>query len=309
MKFLPFSNYSITGDATDCPICKSSQFTSISQWDRRFKKLHQVKCDQCSLVRHLPLPDEAGLAKYYAEEYRSDYQNVSVTPTERHRRKRIREAERRTANLDQNLKSGMHLLDFGCGSGEFVEFCGQQGVISTGFEPGEAYSTYAREQMGLNVVTGAYQDLNFDEKFDVITSFHVFEHLVDPLNAIEKMKTWLKPDGKIFIEVPNTNHILIKGFGGLHFAHTIGFARYSLEYLGAVAGLKIADVFDEFDIGIIFEHGTPRELTDIANDGQNEMAKWTKGSVHKQYWRYTFSKLIGNRLTDHYKEYSAPSGS
>lgn len=305
MKFLPFSSYAITGEATDCPVCKSAQYTSVSRWDRRFKKLYQVKCDECALVRHLPLPDDVGLAKYYAEEYRSDYQNVSVTPTERHRNKRIKEANRRIKNLGDNLKSEMRLLDFGCGSGEFVETCGRQGVNSTGFEPGEAYSTYARQTMGLNVVTGAYQDLNFDEKFDVITSFHVFEHLVDPLRAIEKMKTWLKPDGKIFIEVPNTNHILIKGFGGLHFAHTLGFARYSLEYLGAVAGLKVKDVFDEFDIGIVFEHGEPCPLEDIAHDGQKEMAKWTRTSVHKQYWRYTAAKLVGIRLTDKYKDYSA----
>lgn len=305
MKFLPFSSYSITGDATNCPVCNTDQYTSVSQWDRRFKKLHQVKCNNCALVRHMPLPDEAGLAKYYAEEYRSDYQNVSVTPTERHRSKRIIEANRRITNLGQNLKAEMRLLDFGCGSGEFVEICGKQGIVSTGFEPGEAYSTYAREKMGLNVVTGAYQDLNFDETFDIITSFHVFEHLVDPLKAIEKMKTWLNSDGKIFIEVPNTNHILIKGFGGLHFAHTLGFARYSLEYLGAVAGLKVAGVFDEFDIGILFEHGEPRPLEQIARDGQEEMAKWTQTSVHRQYWQYTAAKLFGKRLTDKYREYSA----
>jgi len=305
MKFLPFTRYSIPGEATDCPVCAQSEYTSISRWDRRFKKLHQVKCNECALVRHFELPDDAGLAKYYAEEYRLDYQNVSGPPTEHHRKKRINEANHRIRNLGDNLNSGMRLLDFGCGSGEFVELCGKQGIASTGFEPGEAYSAHARETMGLNVVTGAFQDLDFDEKFDLITSFHVFEHLVDPLAAIKKMNTWLNPNGKILIEVPNTNYILIKGFGGLHFAHTLGFARYSLEYLGARAGLKVAEVFDEFAIGILFERGTPRPLAEIANDGQKEMHKWTQRNVHRQYWRYTLAKLAGKRLTDNYAEFSA----
>lgn len=302
MKFLPFTSYPVTGGSTPCPVCTEVEYTSVSQWDRRFKSLHHVKCDCCALVRHMPLPDDATLEKYYAQEYRSDYQNVS-TPTKHHRDKRLLEASRRVEKLSTKLSTGTRLLDFGCGSGEFIETCNAKGALTTGFEPGEGYSEYARETMGLNVVTGSYQQLDFDEKFDVITSFHVFEHLVDPLTAIEKMKTWLKPNGLIFIEVPNTNHSLLKGFGCLHFAHTLGFSRYSLEYLGAKKGLKISVVFNEFDIGIVFENGEPRSLIDIAEDGQQEMKKWTQSSVHRQYWRYTFSKLFNKQLTDNYQKY------
>ena len=296
MKFIPFTSYDINNGSEICPVCNSNKSTEISNLDRRFKYLLHVKCETCALIRQMPLPSKLDLEEYYAEEYRVDYQNVSSEPTEKHRNKRLSEGGKRLGRLGKLISEIDTVLDFGCGSGEFIELCIQKNLTATGFEPGNGYAEYARSKRNLNVISGASHALKFEERFDLITTFHVFEHLVDPLKKKKKMQLWLKPQGKIFLETPNLKNALYKGFGCLHFAHTLGFSRYSMEYLGATAGLKVNRVFDDFDIGILFEIGTPRPLEIIAKDAIEEMNGWSKSKIHKQFWRYSFSKLTGKNF-------------
>ncbi|MCH2250724.1 MAG: class I SAM-dependent methyltransferase [Cognatishimia sp.] len=137
-----------------------------------------------------------------------------------------------------------------------------------------------------------WQDFAPDAPVDAVASFHVFEHLLDPMSAVAAVTSWLKEDGYFYIEVPNAkNGLELKGFGSLHMAHTLGFARYSIELLGALNGLKVIEVFNEYDIGIIFQKGKPRAVEDIKSDAASEFAQFSKASVHAQFWSYTFGKL------------------
>ncbi len=257
-RHLPLTGYGVAGGRRDCPLCGSDEFSELSDWDRRLKRLRHVTCSGCGLVRQDPLPSEASLAAYYATAYRRDYQGALSGPSRRHRRKRLREGRRRLEKLTPLLAGRRSVLDCGCGSGEFVELCGGQDLVATGFEPGIGYASYARESRELNVVCGSWEDVSVSGRFEVLTAFHVFEHLLDPRSALERMTEWLAPDGLIFLETPNIGNGLIeKGFGALHFAHTLGFTRATLEYLGALCNLKIEAVFDEYDIGIVFSRHSP----------------------------------------------------
>ena len=92
------------------------------------------------------------------------------------------------------------------------------------------------------------------------------------------------------------NALKLKGFGSLHMAHTIGFGRYSLELLGAYSGMVPLEVFDEFDIGIIFTKGQPRPLEEIKSNSIDEFNNLTSKQVNKQFWLYSTSKLFGKRF-------------
>jgi hypothetical protein len=67
----------------------------------------------------------------------------------------------------------------------------------------------------------------------MISSFHDFEHLVDPLSAFAKARAWLKPGGLLYLEVPNVNTTGQTFRSRFHFAHVF---HYSSETLGAMAG-------------------------------------------------------------------------
>ena len=296
MKNLPFTKYSRNGKPVACPICGSAKRTIISKYDRRFKILPHAKCGECALVRHEFMLSDKELADYYSNSYRKDYQRVSSGPTSKHIRKRQSEAKSRLAKLEPYQLRNSHLLDFGCGSGEFVELTQNEGAISRGFEPGHLYASYAKEQKALDVANCGWDSFECKEKMDIITSFHVFEHLTKPIKAFEKAVSWLKEDGLIYIEVPNlANSLSLKGFGSLHMAHTLGFGRYSLELLGAYNGMKPVKVFDDFDIGIIFKKGQPRPLEEIKKNSLDEFEDLDLKRVNKQFWLYSSSKLFGKR--------------
>tara|TARA_B100000674_G_scaffold165445_1_gene132782 strand:+ start:20 stop:919 length:900 start_codon:yes stop_codon:yes gene_type:complete len=296
MKHLPFTKYSFTGSPVVCPICGSAKRTQISKYDRRFKILPHSKCDECALVRHEFMLSDEQLSQYYSTSYRTDYQWVNFGPTSRHIEKRVSEAETRLNNLHPYLKKNPRILDFGCGSGEFIDVAQKRGALASGFEPGNLYAAYARDQKGLDVQNCSWENYDNEKKVDIVTAFHVFEHLRDPLKALQKSIGWLKESGLIYIEVPNmANGLKLKGFGSLHMAHTIGFGRYSLELLGAYCGMKTIKVFDDFDIGILFKKGPPRPFEEIKKNSIDEFKNLNSKQINKQFWLYSTRKLFGKR--------------
>jgi 2-polyprenyl-3-methyl-5-hydroxy-6-metoxy-1,4-benzoquinol methylase len=296
MKNLPFTKYSLTGSPVACPICGSSKRTIISRFDRRFKILPHSKCDECALVRHEFMLSDEQLSEYYSKSYRNDYQWVNSGPTSKHIQKRFSEAKTRLNKLQPHLTKHPKVLDFGCGSGEFIELLRDSGASASGFEPGNLYASFARDQKGLDVQNCGWENFECKGKMDVVTAFHVFEHLTDPLKAFKKAISWLNVNGLIYIEVPNmANALKLKGFGSLHMAHTIGFGRYNLELLGACSGMVPLEIFDEFDISIIFKKGQPRPLTEIKRNSIDEFNNLTSKQVNKQFWLYSASKLFGKR--------------
>ena len=245
-------------------------------------------------MRQVPLPSEATLQQYYASDYRADYHLVFRAPSDEKRQQRLAVAKQRLGHVAEFVRPRARVLDFGCGSGEFLEACAAVGYFAAGFEPGADYAQYARDIRKLEVQAGRWQDVTFDGTFDAMTSFHVFEHLVDPRAALDRILCWLKPEGVIYLETPNALHgIARKGFASLHFAHTLGFTRFTMEALGASVGLAPVRVFDEANIGMIFKRGACRPLPQIYADARAEWECWTQAQVHAQFPKYLWNKALG----------------
>lgn len=234
---LPLTAYSYRGRPTPCPICGAASHHPVAGLDRRLKRLTTVMCDACGLFFSNPMPTEAELERYYRRLYRLDYQ-LMFSPGNRHVRKRQREAARRVNVISRLLPAGARSLDFGAGSGEFVLAMLLAGFDAHGFDPGESYAAHARAQLGDRVTTRKWQDVDEPASFDIVTSYHVFEHLVDPVAALRAAASWVKSGGLVHLIVPDATRLLQKkGFGSLHFAHVIGFNRYNLQLIGALTGL------------------------------------------------------------------------
>jgi 2-polyprenyl-3-methyl-5-hydroxy-6-metoxy-1,4-benzoquinol methylase len=299
MMKIPFIPYPIAGGKASCPLCGSDEAENLSRWDRRLKPLQPVKSANCSLIRQSYMPSDTELSAYYRTSYRKDYQNAHRGPSVRHIAKRQAEAAPRLTRLAAHLPPGARIADFGCGSGEFIAAAAARGFDAIGFEPGADYARHAKSTLGLSVQNCGWQDfVPPSGAMDAVTAFHVFEHLTDPLAALQQVKSWLSPNGIAYIEVPNMAVHLKKGFGSLHLAHTIGFSRYSLELLGAAAGMAVVETVDGTDIGMMFRNGSPRATDDIMEDAHRELEHWTQSRVHRQYWIYTCQKLVGRRPAD-----------
>jgi 2-polyprenyl-3-methyl-5-hydroxy-6-metoxy-1,4-benzoquinol methylase len=96
------------------------------------------------------------------------------------------------------------VLDAGCGAGSFLRIAQKLGIDCQGVEPSEYAADVARSQ-NLKVFTGAIEEFaeQTDDKFDVITSHHVVEHVPNPISTLFAMRKLLAPGGYIWIAVPN----------------------------------------------------------------------------------------------------------
>lgn len=239
---VPFTPYPYVGQVLPCNICGSDKKTVLSEVDRRIKKLRTVICLNCGLLRTDPMPTEAELDDYYRLSYRFDYQLAGKKPPKFHLTRSKSLAKRRVEHLKAVITDGTNVLDFGSGSGEFLAECKTHNCTVTGIEPGVDYARFATETYGVKVLSSSWEQTDLgQEKFDLITSFHVFEHLRDPLAALKWLNSHLSTNGVIVLAVPSMkpksdgNNL----FKELHFAHVHGFVPETLDLLAQNCGLEL----------------------------------------------------------------------
>jgi len=95
------------------------------------------------------------------------------------------------------------LLDIGCGTGYFLQAAKEKGFTVAGIEKNDSARTHAITHFGLDVKDEkSFFDIA-DTSFNVITLWHVLEHLEKLNESIEKMNEILTPDGTVVIALPN----------------------------------------------------------------------------------------------------------
>lgn len=292
--FLPFTRYPYEGHDVPCPGCGHGSKTRLAGIDRRLKRLTTVACDHCGLLYTSPMPSDAELNAYYADFYRFDYQAASTVPKEKHLLKRRLEAANRVRQLEGLLPAKARTLDFGCGSGEFVTAMLALGHDAHGFEPGETYGNHARSLHGDRIIVKGWQQVAYKEKFDLVSCFHVVEHLRNPVDALRQMAAWTAPEGRVYVEVPDLGTEMNKGFGALHFAHLLGFNHHNLIVAAARAGLVPERIVSP--TGIIFRLGAFDEAaaeTEAARGAALTHRLYGDGQMISNYFKHQFRKISG----------------
>ena len=113
-----------------------------------------------------------------------------------------------TYEYAENFVENKIVLDFGCGSGYGTEMLSKNAANITGVDISKEAVDYARNNhQSDNVVFKTISDLN-DEKFDVITSFQVIEHVPNDVEYIKTLKRFLNPGGHLLISTPDKKHRL-----------------------------------------------------------------------------------------------------
>jgi 2-polyprenyl-3-methyl-5-hydroxy-6-metoxy-1,4-benzoquinol methylase len=146
----------------------------------------------------------------------------------------------------KELISGSEILDFGCGRGGFIQLSKKISKRSVGLELNITNREYLNT-IGVQCIN-TLSELN-DDKFDLITLNHVFEHLNDPINILVELQKYLKEDGIIIIEVPHARDLLLETFNLESFKnftfwseHLILHTRKSLEIFATNSGLQLKNI-------------------------------------------------------------------
>ena len=207
-----------------------------------------------------PQPSLENLGKYYES---VDY--ISHTDSKRslfekcyHFIKSI--ALKNKLNLVNSLQPSQgSILDIGAGTGDFLSVVKENGWNTIGVEPSEKAKAIAKRK-GVSFVeqTSALEN----NSFDIITMWHVLEHVPNLDNQLKELKRLLKPNGNLIIAVPNFKSFDAKHYGNfwaaydvpIHFWH---FSKTAIKRLFAKEDMELVQVlpmkFDSFYVSLLSE--------------------------------------------------------
>jgi len=143
----------------------------------------------------------------------------------------------------QRYSPGSRLLDVGAGNGFFVYLARIRGLEAEGLEISEAEVDYARKTFGVQLSRGELADVA--EKYDVVSSFNVLEHVTEPIALLSSMSDRLSAEGILVLTTPSPASIQRRLTGLKKWAmvcpphHINLFPRAALFEMLAGTGLEI----------------------------------------------------------------------
>jgi 2-polyprenyl-3-methyl-5-hydroxy-6-metoxy-1,4-benzoquinol methylase len=245
----------------ECPICKSTNLQFLTRC-QDFTVSHETfeirQCTNCELGITTPRPESNKLCEYYkSEEYVSHSGKTSggIGAIYKLARKFTLRWKRKT--IEKHKSTGL-ILDFGCGTGEFLHTMQNSGWAIAGVEPSDVARLKAENLTNQKI----HNSLDLASGFDVITAWHVVEHVPDVMNIILSLKRLLKKDGILFIAVPN-----FQSPDGVNYfeywagfdvpRHLWHFSKKSMAMLLESVGLKLLDIkpmkLDAFYVSLLSE--------------------------------------------------------
>jgi 2-polyprenyl-3-methyl-5-hydroxy-6-metoxy-1,4-benzoquinol methylase len=190
-----------------CPVCGGSQFTSLTSCIDNtvsHETFNIINCTRCDFTFTSPRPEDNQLGKYYQSEKYISHSNKAATLLD--------QIYLIARNFTLKWKVGLlrkyypkqgelHILDYGCGTGEFLKACKDSGFKIAGVEPSENARTKSSNTNQIRIHE-SIDELD-SNTFDIITMWHVLEHIPDFETIIQKLKSKLSNGGVLFIAVPN----------------------------------------------------------------------------------------------------------
>lgn len=250
----------------ECPICNGNQFKKkyiCTDFTCSHEAFQIVECENCKLLLTSPRPEESQLGRYYQSDKYISHSDTSKGLTNKLYK------QVRTFTIDQKLRfikslsPEGKLLDIGSGAGYFLEACQKSGFNCTGIEP----DTTTRERSILQFNISCYPEAELDKleenSFDIITLWHVLEHVPNLIHRIHRIHQLLKPDAYALIALPN-HHSLDAQFYKAYWAgydvprHLWHFSPKNIQQLALLHGFEVVKikpmVFDAFYVSMLSEN-------------------------------------------------------
>ncbi len=182
-------------DVPNCPICGDQKFNDWMKKNENF--IRQCKTCTHGYVSRRP--------KKISEAYENEeHKERSLAIYDKMRTYRMERFAKERVNLLKKYKKKGMLIDFGCGTGWFLEYARNHYKVA-GFEPTKNLAKFTSDLLKIQIESDVRKFK--DNSFDIITAFDVIEHVAEPRKTFQEFFRLLKKDGILLIYTPNADSI------------------------------------------------------------------------------------------------------
>ncbi len=188
-----------------CPLCNHTTMSNkMVVKDHAISKesFVIVECDKCRFQFTNPRPTASQLSKYYeSPDYISHASSAKSIMDLLYRLARQYMLRKKLGWIKSLASTDSSLLDFGCGTGSFLNVCRNAGWQVKGVEP-NAHARATAEKLNIPVFP-SLNEMPQDQQFSVITLWHVLEHIADLHDTMNQLRQLLKANGHLVLALPN----------------------------------------------------------------------------------------------------------
>ncbi|GAB4430973.1 MAG: class I SAM-dependent methyltransferase [Chloroflexi bacterium OHK40] len=213
-----------TLEPTPCPLCGASAGDLLVETPDLLypgpERFRMLSCRVCGHLYQSPRPGPEQIARYYPAEYLSFQPAIADIPSPLRRLELRRYYAARRRMVERSVGRGGRILDVGCATGNFLDTMRRAGWHAQGVEPSPEAAAYARERLGLDVITGRLEEAGLPGvAFDAVTFWDVLEHVHQPQATLAEAARILRPGGILVLGLPNPDSLEARLLG----RHWIGW--------------------------------------------------------------------------------------
>lgn len=248
-----------------CPICGGESlenFLEAEDHNVSNDRFNIVECSDCSFRFTNPIPTQDTIGDYYKSENYVSHSGTKKGFINRvyHvvRSRAIKQKER----LASKYSTAKNILDIGCGTGDFLAYCKSLNWNTLGLEPDQSARNIAIESNLIEAKPLNHLYAVEENKFDVISMWHVLEHVYNLNEDIEQYKKILKKDGVLIVAVPNCSSKDAEHYGANWAAydlpiHLYHFRPKNMKELFSNHGMEVVEIlpmkYDAYYISMVSE--------------------------------------------------------
>jgi 2-polyprenyl-3-methyl-5-hydroxy-6-metoxy-1,4-benzoquinol methylase len=256
---LPYYAKYINFKNVKCILCQSHDFDIHNNYVRKFANdiYRIIKCKSCNHIQLFPNNYDV---KHYYDDDSQDNEALQISNRDNVQwREMVENQAFRRLSILENITTleNKNIIDIGGGYGDFVKQTSQKYPNSTItiLEPGitRIHSSQDSNIIKINqLLDNVFSNKNKD-KYDIITSFHVLEHVLNPFEFIQNCYQMLKSNGVLYIEVPNQNNDIVQL--SEYYKNNIWYMKAHISYFTIEI---IQNILSKLDITNYTFHGFER---------------------------------------------------